>query len=101
MILSCTKVCQSTEKQHLSDNSQSGDETNSRPVSPTERSPLPYEEFGERKVILKLQVLLYNYQTSTIGINPILNLFMSRTEGFYSYKIKEFKETAINAFTLT
>ena len=66
---------------------------------PRLKDPLPYEEFGERKVILNLQVLLYNYQTSTIGINQILNSFMSRTEGFYSYKIAKLPETADNLFT--
>ena len=45
------------------------------------------EEFGERKVILHLMVLLYNYQASKVGINQILNSFMSRTEGFYNYDI--------------
>ena len=43
------------------------------------------EDFGERKVILNLMVLLYNYQASTVGINQILNTFMSKTDGFYSH----------------
>ena len=43
------------------------------------------EDFGERKVILHLLVLLYNYQASTVGINQILNTFMSKTDGFYSH----------------
>ena len=46
-----------------------------------------YEEYGERRVIMQLMVLLYNFQTSTVGINEILNSFMSRTDGFYSHKI--------------
>ena len=44
-----------------------------------------YEEFGERRVILNLMVLLYNYQTNMTGINEILNSFMSNTKGFHSY----------------
>lgn len=46
-----------------------------------------YEEYGERRVIMQLMVLLYNFQTSTVGINEILNSFMSRTDGFYSHNI--------------
>jgi hypothetical protein len=46
-----------------------------------------YEEFGERKIVLHLMVLLYNFQASKVGINQILNTFMSKTEGFYSYSI--------------
>ena len=48
-----------------------------------------FEEFGERRVIMTLMVLLYNFQASTVGVNHILNSFMSRTEGFYSYDITE------------
>ena len=46
---------------------------------------LPYEEFNEQKIVQHLMVLLYNFQTHNIGINQILNTFMSQTEGFYSY----------------
>ena len=38
----------------------------------------------DRKVSMQLLVLLYNFQTSKIGINTILNTFMARTEGFSS-----------------
>ena len=48
---------------------------------------ITYEEFGERKIILHLLVLLYNFQASTVGINMILNTYMSQTEGFYSYGV--------------
>ena len=54
---------------------------------PRMKDNLQLEEFGERKVILQLMVLLYNYQASKVGINQILNTFMSKTEGFYSYAI--------------
>ena len=38
---------------------------------------------------MHLMVLLYNYQCSTVGINQILNTFMSKIEGFYTYNITE------------
>ena len=55
------------------------------------------EDFGERKVILNLMVLLYNYQASTVGINQILNTFMSKTEGFYSHD-NDISDTANDVF---
>lgn len=57
---------------------------------------MAYEEFGERRVIISLMVLLYNFTTSTVGQNMILNSFMSRTEGFHSYGT--IPETANNVF---
>ena len=54
---------------------------------PRMKDNLQLEDFGKRKVILQLMVLLYNYQASKVGINQILNTFMSKTEGFYSYAI--------------
>ena len=56
---------------------------------PRLKDPLQLEEFGERKVVLKLMVLLYNYQTSKVGMNQILNTFMSRTKGFESYEERD------------
>ena len=47
------------------------------------------EEFGERKIVLHSMVLLHNFQASKVGTNQILNTFMSRTEGFYSYAMTE------------
>ena len=52
---------------------------------PCLKDNLQLEEFGERKVVLHLLVLLYNYQTSKVGMNQILNSFMSKTKGFESY----------------
>ena len=52
---------------------------------PRLKDRMRFEEFGERKVILKLMVLLYNYQTGQVGINHIKNSYMSNTKGFYSY----------------
>ena len=58
------------------------------------------ENFGERKVILlNLMVLLYNYQASTVGINQILNTFMSKTEGFYSHD-NDISDTANDVFVV-
>jgi hypothetical protein len=54
---------------------------------PRLKDNFPFEEFGERKIVLHLMVLLYNFQASRVGINQILNTFMSKTEGFYSYSI--------------
>ena len=56
---------------------------------PRLKDKMTFEEFGERRVIMTLMVLLYNFQASTVGVNHILNSFMSRTEGFYSYDITE------------
>ena len=53
---------------------------------PRLKDPLYLEEFGERKVVLSLMILLYNYQTSKVGINQIMNTFMSNTSGFESYE---------------
>ena len=52
---------------------------------PRLKDPLQLEEFGERKVVITLMILLYNYQTSKVGMNQILNTFMSETKGFKSY----------------
>ena len=54
---------------------------------PRLKDNLQYEEFRERKVVLHLMVLLYNFQAAKVGINQIMNTFMSKTEGFYSYSI--------------
>jgi hypothetical protein len=43
---------------------------------PRVTEPIQYEVKGERRVILHLMVLLYNFQTYEIGINQILNSFM-------------------------
>ena len=61
------------------------------------KDPMILEEFGERRVILSLMVLLYNYQTNTTGINHILNSFMSKTKGFHSYRYN-ITDTANNVF---
>lgn len=52
---------------------------------PRLKDNMPYEEFGERKVILALMLVLYNYQASQVGINEILNSFMHKTDGSFYY----------------
>ena len=46
------------------------------------KDPLAYEEGGERKLILTLMVLLYNFQTMRVGINHIQQTFMPESENF-------------------
>ena len=35
-----------------------------------------YEEQGERRLILQMLILLFNYRANTVGINQILNVYM-------------------------
>lgn len=37
---------------------------------------LRWEEFGERKVIVQLMILLYNFRSRRVGINQLLNTYM-------------------------
>lgn len=53
---------------------------------PRMKDRLTLEELGDRKIILNLLLLLYNYQCSAVGINQILNTFMSNTSGFESFE---------------
>ena len=66
---------------------------------PRLKDPLLLEEFGERKVVLSLMILLYNYQTSRVGINQILNTFMTKTKGFQSYHGESEEEAALRRYT--
>eukprot|EP00536_Pseudo-nitzschia_multiseries_P012703 jgi/Psemu1/32882/gm1.32882_g len=52
---------------------------------PRLKDRLLLEDFGDRKVILNVMMLLYNYQTSTVGHNQILNVFMQKKNGYFSY----------------
>ena len=45
-----------------------------------------HDDFEERRVVLNLMVLLYNPQTGKVGINMILDNYMSKTKGSKSYK---------------
>jgi ribosomal protein S30 len=47
---------------------------------PRLKDRLIYEERGERKIILHLIVLLYNFCASTVGINQIQSSFMPHLE---------------------
>eukprot|EP00536_Pseudo-nitzschia_multiseries_P015274 jgi/Psemu1/41848/gm1.41848_g len=49
------------------------------------KDKLLLKTFGDRKVTMNLVILLYNYQTSTIGHNQILNVFNHETDGYFSY----------------
>ena len=53
---------------------------------PRLNDPLKYEENGERKVILRLMTLIYNFQTRFVGINQILNSFMEKDTGFFQHE---------------
>ena len=52
---------------------------------PRVKDPLIFEECGERKVILRLLTLLYNFQTSQVRMNQILNTFMENDSGYYGH----------------
>ena len=43
---------------------------------PRLKDRLPYEEVGERRVILRLIALLYNFRASTVGFNQIQTTYM-------------------------
>ena len=43
---------------------------------PRIKDRLVYEERGERKVIIKMMLLLYNYRARMVGINQIKNVYM-------------------------
>ena len=52
------------------------------------KDKLTLEEYGKRKIIFNLMLLVYNYQCSAVGINQILNsTYMNEdTAGFRSFK---------------
>ena len=39
-----------------------------------------YEETGERRIIMKMMVLLFNLRSRRIGINQVLNTYMPALE---------------------
>jgi hypothetical protein len=47
---------------------------------PRLKDRLLYEERGERRIILEMVVLLYNYRASTVGMNQIQSTFMPYLE---------------------
>ena len=52
---------------------------------PRLKDEMRYEEEGDRKIILRLMMHIYNFQTVNIGINIILNSFMNKNTGYYEY----------------
>ena len=52
---------------------------------PRVKDPMKYEEQGERQIVLTLLVYLYNFQSSWVGINQILNSFMLETEEMQTF----------------
>ena len=50
---------------------------------------IPYEEDGQRKITLHLMVLLYNFTTSKMGMNQILNTFLPRYSKDSNYWLNE------------
>ncbi len=47
---------------------------------PRLKDRLEYEERGERRIILEMIVLLYNFRASTVGLNQIQSTFMPNLE---------------------
>ena len=47
---------------------------------PRIKDKIRYEEEGERKLILKMLILLYNYRGNKVGINQIRNTYMNALE---------------------
>ena len=52
---------------------------------PLLKDTLLYEEMGERHIILQSMIYLYNFQTSKLQINQILNTYMESDNGFFGY----------------
>ena len=51
-----------------------------QPSFPHLKDMTMYEEIGERKVIMKMIILLYNLRAQHVGINQILNMYMPELE---------------------
>ena len=56
---------------------------------PRLKDPLTFEELGEREVILKLMVLLYNCQMYQLGINQIMSSFYEKMGYFGHTRIND------------
>ena len=81
------------DPQHAQDLIRNRDATSIRQLSewgmrmiggsfPRLKDSLTYEEEGDRMIILRLMVHLYNFQTSQVGINQIMNTFCERNNYF-------------------
>ena len=53
---------------------------------PRLKEQLRYEETGERFIILRLMINLFNFQTHMMGQNQIMNSFMN-SDSFFGYNI--------------
>ena len=62
---------------------------------PRMKEPIACEEMGERRLLQHLMVLLCNCQTSTVSIDQMLNVCVSRNEGFFSHKSTSNHATAL------
>ena len=63
---------------------------------PRLKDHIRYEEKGERRVILNLMVLLYNYQCSRVRQNQILNTFMHSKKNYYGSSQLPTQEANLN-----
>ena len=61
---------------------------------------IPYEENGERKMVLQLMVLLCNFTTHKMGMNTILNSYLPAHSKDKNFGLQEnnIDETADNIF---
>ena len=55
---------------------------------PRLKDALRYEEEGERYVILRLMLNLFNFQSHMMGQNQIMNSFMEH-DSFFGYDIED------------
>ena len=44
---------------------------------------LVFENTGDRRVVMRLMIHLYNFQCAQVGINQILNSFMTTDSGYF------------------
>ena len=61
---------------------------------------IKYEERGERRIILNLTVLLYNYSCTRIGHNQILSTFMHDKNNYFGYEYRIPVEAETQMFAL-
>ena len=52
---------------------------------PRLKDPIKYEEKGERRRILQLVPLLYNYRLEVVGLNQIQNTYVAQWSKDYDY----------------
>ena len=43
---------------------------------PRLKDRIPFEQFGQRKIMMTMMILLYNLHTKKVGINQIRNVYM-------------------------